>query len=92
MKLLSEINCVIEEKPYPWLFRNCETELFGCALEYSGTKIFMNGPIVCKLCEGESERSLVMYCNFFHTFNFIFALPVYYLSEGFKALLESFWN
>ena len=45
--------------------RGCEWE----HLEYSGTKVFMNGPIVCKLCVGESgdryiDRSLMMNSRF----------------------------
>ena len=62
----------------------------------NGSKGFMNRPIVGKLCECEgTEKQTYNLENKFHVFFLslqccVFALPVYYLSEGFKARLKSF--
>ena len=63
------------------------------------------GPIICKLCDWENkdapydefqlENRAAPYDEFqrlFSHFQCFFALPVHYLSDGFKARLESFWS
>ena len=64
----------------------------GYALEYlesSSCKVF-----VYKLCVGENGKGKKIPEDEFHgIFNtFYCGLSVYYLSEGFKACLESFWS
>ena len=59
----------------------------GCLLEHlksSGTKVMMSRPIACQLC-GKKQKHDEFHV-FFYTAPF-FALPVYYLSEVFKAHL-----
>ena len=53
-------------------------------IESSGTKAFMNGPSLCKLCKTDRniDRSLKM------NFKRFFPLPVYYLGKIFKGHLE----
>ena len=53
---VSYLDHVINEKPYPHLFSAIKKQISHCNalehLESSGTKAFMNKPIVHKLCEG----------------------------------------
>ena len=52
--------------------------------EYSGTKVFMNGPFVCKLCVGEETDPMKMnFKSFFH-FQQLFALPVSTSAKDFR--------
>ena len=68
-------------------------------LDSSATKIMMRRPIVCQLYEGggggggggnKKQTSLKMNFKGFFTLSTVIVVPVYYLSEGFKARLESF--
>ena len=56
------------------------------------TSVMMRGPIVCQLYVGKIERNKEYLEDKFHIFYVFLALPVHYLSEGFKACLESFWS
>ena len=66
----------------------------GKALEYLEQVLKIYGLIVHKLCEGKKRDDLEdeFQGMVFTVANFFFALPVYYLSEGFKERLESFWS
>ena len=59
-------------------------------LESSGTKGFMNRPIVCKSCDQEDRTEKHETNNRYFSSSFYTFSGFFYLSEGFKACLEFF--
>ena len=62
-------------------------------LESSGTKVYMNGPVVHKVCEGRNRETEIGEMNYFKTFsdfNGLLMLAIYYLAKDSRHTCNRF--